>query len=135
MALMNWNDSLSVGVKTLDEQHKGLVQTLNELHAAMMRGDAKGATGPLLDKLVRYTREHFAAEEALMSRAQYPSTSQHRTRHRDLTRQVEDYVQRYRSGEITLNVQLLNFLRDWLINHIQKEDQNYGPWMAAQGIR
>ncbi len=64
MSFMTWNDSYSVGVKTIDQQHAGLFAMVNELHTAMMNGEAKNAVGPLLDKLVKYTLEHFAFEEA-----------------------------------------------------------------------
>jgi hemerythrin len=134
MALMTWNDGFSVGVKTMDDQHKGLVNTLNDLHAAMLNGQAKQVTGLLLERLVRYTREHFSAEEAKMNATHYPGLAEHRVKHRDLTRQVEQYVTRFDRGEITLNVHLLNFLRDWLTSHIQKEDRNYGPWLNDHGV-
>lgn len=135
MALMNWNDDLSVGVKSLDEQHKGLVQTLNDLHAAMMSGRSKNATGPLLQKLVKYTHDHFTAEEAMLRRTQYPEFSRHCEVHKELTRQVEEYVGRYERGEISLSVHLMTFLRDWLTNHIQKEDKNYRPWLNTHGVQ
>ena len=101
MALMSWNAKYSVGVHALDDQHTGLFDILNELHAAMMKGQAQSLTGPLLKKLVEYTRKHFAAEEAMLA----------------------------------LNVHLLNFLRDWLTNHIQKTDHQYGPWLNEHGVR
>jgi hemerythrin-like metal-binding protein len=135
MALMTWNDSFSTGVRAMDEQHKGLVNTLNELHAAMLSGEDKAAAGPLLDRLVKYTHEHFVAEEVLMTKSHYPRLLAHTTKHRDLTGQVETFVGRYQRGELSLNVDLLMFLRDWLITHIQKEDREYGPWMNQNGIR
>jgi hemerythrin len=135
MALMTWNDSFSTGVKAMDEQHKGLVNTLNELHAAMLGSKDKAATGQLLDRLVKYTHDHFAAEEALMTRSKFPKFAAHLGKHKDLTAQVENFVNRYRRGELSLNVDLLMFLRDWLITHIQKEDREYGPWMNQNGIR
>jgi hemerythrin len=134
MALMTWSDSLSTGVKAMDEQHKGLVNTLNELHAAMLGGNNKSATGPLLDRLVKYTHDHFASEEALMTRGEYPKLDAHLAKHRDLTGQVEKFVGRYQRGELSLNVDLLMFLRDWLTTHIQKEDREYGPWLNQKGI-
>lgn len=135
MALLTWNSQYSVGVHALDEQHTGLFQALNELHDAMMKGQAQKLTGSLLNKLVDYTRKHFAAEEALMSRTGYPGIAAHREKHRELTRQVEEFVARYDKGEITLNVQLLNFLREWLTNHIEKADKEYGPWLNEHGVR
>lgn len=134
MAFLNWSDKLSVGVKSLDEQHTALVETLNELHAAMMKGQARSVAGPLLHKLAAYTRDHFASEEAMMASVNYPNLAQHRVHHQELTRQVEDYLGRFEKGDITLSVHLLNFLSDWLTKHIQGEDHLYGPWMNQHGV-
>ena len=135
MALMTWSDKYSVGVRALDEQHTGLFQTLNDLHAAMLKGQAQSLTGPLLRKLVDYTRRHFAAEEAMLVSTRYPGLAGHREKHRALTKQVEEYVARFEKGEITLNLTLMDFLRDWLTNHIQKTDKEYGPWLNEHGVR
>ncbi len=134
MALMTWNTSYSVGVKTLDSQHTVLFDILNDLHAAMLKGQAQTMTGPLLRKLVEYTRTHFAAEESMLTASRYPGLAEHRKKHADLIKQVEDYASRFERGEITLNLHLMNFLRDWLTNHIQKVDREYGPWLNKQGI-
>jgi hemerythrin len=135
MSLFAWNESYSVGVKTIDQQHSGLFDIVNELHTAMMKGHAQGVVGPLLDKLVKYTRAHFNYEECMMEAAKYPGLAAHRTHHVDLTRQVEEFMTRYKRGDGTLNIQLLHFLRDWLTEHIQHEDKGYGPWVNGQGVR
>lgn len=135
MAFMTWNDKLSVGVQTLDAQHTVLIETLNDLHAAMMKGQARAVAGTILHNLVDYTRDHFAAEEAMMEQTKYSALPTHRLKHRELTKQVEEYVARYENGDITLGVHLLTFLSDWLTNHIQGEDQKYGPWMNDHGVR
>lgn len=134
MALLIWNSSYSVGVKTLDSQHTSLFNILNDLHGAMMNGQAQTMTGPLLRKLVEYTGTHFSAEEKMLDASRYPGLASHRILHRDLMKQVEDYSARFDRGEITLNLQLLNFLRDWLTNHIQKVDHEYGPWLNEHGV-
>jgi hemerythrin len=135
MAFMTWNDKLSVGVQTLDAQHTVLIETLNDLHAAMMKGQARAVAGKILDNLIEYTRDHFAAEEAMMEQTKYPEFPAHCAKHRELTKQVEDYVARLEKGDITLGVHLLTFLSDWLTKHIQGEDQKYGPWMNEHGVR
>jgi hemerythrin len=134
MALLTWNDSYSVGVNVLDGQHTGLFETLNELHAAMMKGQAKNLTGPILNRLIEYTQEHFAAEEAMMAAAKYPGLVQHRAKHRELTNQVIEFAGRFDRGEIALSPELLTFLRDWLTVHIMKEDHQYGPWLNDHGM-
>jgi hemerythrin-like metal-binding protein len=135
MEFMTWSDKLSVGVKSLDDQHTVLIETLNELHAAMMKGQARAVAGKLLHTLVDYTRDHFAAEEAMMEVAKYPALPVHRLKHKELTKQVEEYVARFEKGDITLSVQLLDFLSNWLTTHIQGDDQKYGPCLNECGIR
>ena len=135
MALLTWSDKFSVGIPSVDDQHIVLFESLNDLHAAMMKGNAQSLTKTLLRNLVAYTRDHFKSEEAMMSAAHYPGFLAHRTKHIELTRQVEDYAARFERGEIMLSVHLLNFLRDWLTTHIQVEDHAYGPWMREHGGR
>jgi hemerythrin-like metal-binding protein len=135
MALIKWNQSFSVGVQSIDKQHTVLFDSLNELHASMMSGQAQNMTGPLLKKLLDYTRNHFSEEEKMMAAAKYPGLTEHQAKHRILVKQVEEYAARYEKGEITLNLHLLNFLRDWLTNHIQKTDKEYGPWMNEHGVK
>jgi hemerythrin-like metal-binding protein len=135
MALIKWNQSFSVGVQSIDKQHTVLFDSLNELHASMMSGQAQNMTGPLLKKLLDYTRNHFSEEEKMMAAAKYPGLTDHLAKHRILVKQVEEYAARYEKGEITLNLHLLNFVRDWLTNHIQKTDKEYGPWMNEHGVK
>jgi hemerythrin-like metal-binding protein len=134
MALMTFGQNFSVGVQEVDDQHKVLFDIINELHTAMLKGQAQSLTGPLLKKLADYTSNHFAAEEAMMASANYPGLDAHKIKHRDLVKQVEDYIERHEKGESTLNLHLLNFLRDWLTHHIQKVDKEYGPWLNEHGV-
>jgi hemerythrin len=135
MALVVWTDKLSVGVKSIDEQHTVLFDTINDLHAAMMKGQARAIIGELLCRLLVYTRNHFSAEEEMMDRAQYAGLSLHKVLHRNLTKKVEDFAARYKKGEITLSQDVSEFLSDWLKTHIQNEDQAYGPWLNDHGVR
>jgi len=133
--LITWDDSLSVGVRAMDDQHKGLIQILNDLHEAMAKGLARQATGPMLEKLANYTREHFSAEESIMKRAGYPSLDTHHAMHVELNLKVEDYLARFRNGDIGLSIDLVDFLRNWLMTHIQKQDRDYGPWLNRLGVK
>lgn len=135
MALLTWSNKYSVGIQAMDSQHTQLFDMVNDLHAAMMQGKAQSVTGPLLRKLADYTVRHFAAEEALMSSKNYPELPKHKAEHIALTKQVTDFVTRFEKGENTLSLHLMNFLRDWLMNHIQKEDQKYGTFLNQQGVK
>ncbi len=135
MALLAWdNDKYSVGVGSIDSQHSVLFRLINDLYEAMRTGQAQKLTGALLEKLVDYTQTHFAAEEKMMAAANYPGLADHQAKHRDLIRQVGEFVSRFERGEIALNLDLMSFLRDWLTNHIQKVDREYGPWLNEHGV-
>ena len=100
----------------------------------MLQGKAKNIAEPLLIKLIQYTQEHFSAEEKLLASVQYPQLPGHHLLHTGLTQQVEDFLVRFQSGERALNINLLNFLQDWLTKHILSEDKKYGPWLNQHGI-
>ncbi len=135
MALVVWSPKLSVGVKAIDEQHTVLFDSINELHAAMMKGQARAIIGELLCRLLLYTRNHFSDEERMMESAGYPDLAQHRIQHRTLTKKVEEYIVRFQKGDITLSLDLSGFLSDWLKTHIQSVDQSYGPCLNQHGMR
>lgn len=134
MALITWTDSLSVGVESIDNQHTVLFNTINELHTAMMKGQGRAKVGELLCTLLAYTRSHFLDEETLMENAKYAGLATHRIEHRNLTKQVEEYERRYQQGDLTLSLELADFLSNWLKNHIQSVDQSYRPWLNEHGV-
>jgi len=136
MALLNWSTRYSFGVQRMDDQHTHLFQMLNDLHAALTKGQASnGVVGSLLQKLASYTKEHFAAEEAMLEKSGYRELAQHRTLHRNLIKPVDDFTARYQRGEVAVKLELLTFLRNWLTTHIQQEDRKYGTWLNERGAR
>ncbi len=134
MALLKWSSKYSVGVQSMDIQHTVLFDILNDLHTAMMKGQAQSSIGALLRKLADYARNHFSAEEAIMASTRYPDLPQHRLKHLELNKQVAEFVTRFERGESALTLQLMNFLRDWLTNHIQNVDHGYSSWMNSHGV-
>ncbi len=135
MAHIQWSDRLSVGLASIDAQHRKLVDFINELYDAMMKGEGKSHTGPILKKLIRYTHEHFAVEEADMQKSGYPDIAHHKELHRELTKQVEDFEARFERGEVTLSISMLQFLNEWLTGHIIGVDKLYAPCLKDHGIR
>jgi hemerythrin-like metal-binding protein len=135
MPLMTWTDKLSVGVRILDEDHKRLIALLNELHDSMKAGHSKESLGRILGELVQYTRVHFAREEKYLVDSGYPAVAAHKKEHDTLTRQVLDVQQKYLSGTtVALSIDVLKFLKDWLIDHIQGRDQKYRQHLNTRGI-
>jgi hemerythrin-like metal-binding protein len=135
MVLMTFDKSYSVGIPSVDDQHAGLFDALNELHIALLKGKTNTIVGSLVQDLLAYTRSLFAAEEAMLAKARYPGLGEHQIQHRKLTTQVAEYAERYKRGEAALSLRLINFLRDWLTGHILREDRACSAWLSQAGPR
>jgi len=131
MALITWSSKYSVGVEVLDNQHKALIDILNEFHAASIRGKAQQVAGPLIRRMVSQAAEHFATEERLLESSSYPGLAGHRKAHQELTAKVAEFVLRHEKGDTTMYMQLLYFMRDWLAKHMQTLDHEYAVSIDA----
>ena len=125
MSLISWNNSLTLGIESVDEQHQELVRIINALHAAMLAGKTKEVVGTVLGELVTYTQVHFKYEEQLFRRCKYVNIASHMAEHAGLTKQVLDFKNRFDRGEAILSIDLMEFLRDWLSKHILESDMQY----------
>jgi hemerythrin-like metal-binding protein len=135
MAYMEWSDKLSVGVASIDAQHKKLVGMVNDLFDAMKGGRGREALAKILDGLAAYTVSHFAYEEQLFLKTGYPESAAHKKEHDDLTKKVLDIQAKMKSGvSFSLSMEVMEFLKAWLLNHIMGSDKKYGPHLVSKGI-
>ncbi|AAR33734.1 bacteriohemerythrin [Geobacter sulfurreducens] len=134
MALISWSDSLSVKVKQFDDQHKKLVDMVNQLFDAMKAGKGNQVMGDILKSLIQYTQTHFAAEERIMKQYGYPDFEAHKKEHNALVMQVLDLQKQFQEGKAVLTQNVMTFLRDWLSKHIQGDDKKYGVYLNGKGV-
>ena len=123
MAYWIWNDSLSVGIPVIDNQHKRIVEYINELNTASRYNDTQQVYSVLLH-LIDYTVSHFLFEEHLMEQANYSMLEPHKIVHQAFIRRIEHYKERYDNGE-NVTKQLMAELQIWLTNHIKQDDKDY----------
>jgi hemerythrin len=134
LALFNWNDSYSVNIKEIDSQHKILIGLINELHDGMKVGKGKEILEKTLDELIKYTVYHFDYEEKLFTSYKYPESSSHKMAHTSLIQQVKTLKENYDSGKTVLTMDVMNFLKDWLGNHIIGTDKKYSTFLTGKGV-
>lgn len=132
---MPWGPQLSVGVPSIDEQHKKLVAMVNTIHDGIRQGIGKDAAAKVLNELVEYTAFHFKTEEDYFDKYGYPETDAHKAIHADLVGKVLAFKEKFDKGYATVDFELLNFLKNWLQNHICITDKKYGPFLASKGVR
>ncbi|HBO45942.1 MAG TPA: hemerythrin [Planctomycetaceae bacterium] len=125
---MVWRPAYSVGSASIDNQHKQIIQIINDLHEAMGEGDESAALRPLVERLLAYTDMHFEFEEQVMEECGYPDLEYHRHQHDELRHRTED-LQRY-LGLVT-GPDLFYFLREWWLDHIQEVDRRYSAYLKA----
>ncbi|WP_300454920.1 bacteriohemerythrin [Accumulibacter sp.] len=131
--LLEWTAALAVGHAEIDRQHQVLIDIANRLNQAMRSGAGRPACGSLLDELVNYTVNHFAFEEKLMEKHRYGNREAHLAAHRKLIEEVSKFKRQYDSGS-SISIELMGFLRDWLVNHILKVDRALARDLASRGV-
>ncbi len=132
MPLIVWTEAYSVGVADLDSQHSRLIELVNELHGAMVRGAANQVIDGVLDRLIEYTKTHFAAEERLMRNAGYPDFAAHKALHDCFAVEAANLRAGFRAGKVGISIEVLQFLRGWLIQHIATRDKDVSRHLAQR---
>jgi hemerythrin len=123
MAYMQWTQDLDTRIQVIDDQHRRIVDYINELHRAS-QDESTEDVRRVLDALVDYTVTHFEFEEELMKRANYPFIKAHKRVHEIFQKRVDKFLQRANAGE-AITQELLAMLKIWLSSHIKGDDRDY----------
>ena len=131
--LMRWSDEFSVRVGEIDGQHRHLVDLINELYQAMQAGRGDEVIGAILDELVAYAAAHFSLEEQYMERFRFEGYAAHKRAHEAFVEKVLAVVEAFKAGRAGVTLGVMNFLRDWIVEHILKVDKKYSDCFEANG--
>lgn len=129
MSFIEWSDQLSVNNLSIDSEHKKLVNIINNLHDSMKKGEGAKVLGKTLEELINYTKTHFSNEEHIMSQHNYVHLDEHKAEHNKFVKEIEMLFEKYKSGSVSITISLMNFLKTWLVDHIQGSDKKFGMSM------
>jgi hemerythrin len=132
--IFQWRMEYSTNVQEIDKDHEELFKNANRLYEAIRSGERRAFLGETLAFLIHYTQEHFRREERLMEEYDYPGKEKHMEKHRHLISEVIEMDRRYKAREIDMDNEFVNFLKDWVINHILTEDRKCGPFLNERGV-
>ncbi|MDR1311026.1 MAG: bacteriohemerythrin [Burkholderiaceae bacterium] len=131
MRLMEWTPNLETGIPLIDNQHRMLCSYINTLNRAVRQGTIGEIGKEIVANLKAYTVSHFSTEERYFSRTEYPDTERHKQTHRNFVDKVDSVEKQLNAGNIQVGDDLLEFLKDWLLNHILIADHQYAPFVKA----
>ena len=131
MVHLSWNDGYSVGNAELDRQHSNLLRMISRLGRAVKSSSSEinSELHEILNDLTQYVYMHFEHEERILLQVQYDKFDEHRKMHASYEEIVAGFNLKALTSEID-GVELYDFLKEWLVNHILTEDMAFKSVIA-----
>lgn len=134
---IQWQAEYSVGVKEIDLQHQHFIETLNAIYEELINADGKidiKKLDNLYNGLMEYATIHFSTEEKYFQLVNYENSEEHITEHRKLTTKLHELLLDEKKYEPEQGFAIIDFLEDWLVNHLATQDNKYKDVFRANGI-
>ncbi|MBJ6752292.1 bacteriohemerythrin [Geomonas anaerohicana] len=133
MPIVTWDGSLAVGHEMIDQHHEHLVELLNKTYDEFCEKKSKQSLESVLDELIDYATYHFAQEEVLMEKVAFPATEEHLAEHAFFIRRIGEIQKEFLAGTNAISLEIITFLKDWLVQHISQKDCDLGAYATAHG--
>ena len=134
MTFVTWNDEYMMDVQEIDVQHRKLIALVNVLHEVMKSGKGGEALGRALTELIKFTKIHFATEEAYMGEYGYPNYAVHKEEHEKLLKDLAEFEHGFYQGESLLSFAIALDLKGWAMRHISTLDKELGVFLNSKGV-
>jgi len=132
MPILHWQDTFATGVQIIDDQHRQIFQTINELFDLLQSGAPLPQILDNLDFLVAYAVNHFQTEESFMAESGYPDLSEHLDEHRRLVDRIHTIRARFKSPEPPTLPELSRMVSEWTSHHIGEVDMGYVSFLRRR---
>ncbi len=133
--MIEWDDKYSVGISIIDEQHKELINIINKAIVAKQHHCNPEEILEILNEMIKYSQTHFKTEETYMTKFNYPEYQYHKEEHDDFSFKAIAYHNRVIDGDYHIANEILEFLKQWLVKHIQKTDRKYIDCFNKNGLK
>lgn len=131
-AKLEWDDAYSVGIEEIDEQHRGLTGTINQIdELAVSDNMSKEKVFLVLNTAVRYAEEHFGTEESYFEKYGYPEYSEHKKEHDRFVEDIFSMVKELDAGRLSLKA-ISTYLKNWFSDHLVETDQKYKSFLLEK---
>lgn len=134
MPFMEWSDQYSVGIDSIDSQHRHFFALINTLHEAFLRGEGEYELHQTIEELADYAALHFQSEENLLREIKFPLTLNHEDEHARFTGKIQGFRDKLSSGNFAITVPLMDLMKQWLSGHILGSDKKYAAFIVENQI-
>ncbi len=135
MQNIEWKKSFSVGIEEIDNQHKQLVKIINELYGKLSHNPSSVTLADIHKELKDYYNHHFETEEKYMLKFGFEHYKDHKSEHDSFRIQLNDLINNQSINIDKQIIEILNFLKDWLLNHIMDTDKEYIETFKSHGLK
>ena len=132
--MIEWKEEYSIGISIIDKEHKELIRIMNAAMVAKQHGDNIDEISGLLKELTTYALKHFSTEESYMIEFNYPEFQYHKEEHHDFSKKAIAYCNRVIEGDYHISNEIFEYLKEWLVNHIQITDKKYVECFRENGV-
>ena len=135
--IITWSDRFSCGIKLIDDQHKGLVELVNDMfnHATGNSIQEHDYFNIVIQEVVKYVKVHFATEEKIMIATKFSGYAEHKKAHDSFVLTVVSNINDYKAGKrLTLST-FTKFLKEWVLSHIAMMDKQYFEYFKKIATR
>ena len=133
--MIHWDEKYSVGILSIDRQHKEIFAHLNQLLEVMKNGQADSVLPQIISDLERYAIQHFQKEEFFFQRFGYKGAAEHILEHQLFMEKIDDFKSGMKTRKLSLSIELLQFLKEWIEHHIMVSDKAYSECFRQNGLR
>ncbi|ULQ60957.1 bacteriohemerythrin [Brucepastera parasyntrophica] len=129
--VVEWRDEYVTGIKLIDKENMELVDTANRLWEKCING---GADDPaffkdIVEQVVGYIKDHFAAEEKILTATNYPEQKELKKEYDDFTADILTLVKEFENGEKLAPNRFARRIRDWVLSHVALTDAKYKSYI------
>ncbi len=133
--MLEWDNKYSVKVSLIDEQHKKLFEIINK--AVVLKKDSNNPRDiiKILNDMTKFAQEHFETEETYMKECNYPEYQDHKEEHMDFSTRTIAYLKEVIKSNYRIANEILEYIKQWLVDHIQSTDKKYIDCFKRNGLK
>ncbi len=133
--MLEWSDKFSVGISIIDEEHKKLFDILNKVIVAKEHNGNPEELWEVLSEMTNYAHTHFRTEETYMKEFNYPEYQNHKEEHHEFAMKIIAYLEKLIKGDYQIVNEIIEYLKWWLVNHIQVTDKKYVVCFSENSLK